>query len=100
MENLSNITKLLMEWSLKNEEWFLVVLLFEHMKIGIPNKFLYKLPQKKNQNTYDALTNKDETILFHNNSSLLQHLLLSFKFCKWTKLDEWDGLYGYRYLRL
>ena len=48
-----------MEWSLKNEEWFLVVLLFEHMKIGIPNKFLYKLPQKKNQNTYDALTNKD-----------------------------------------
>ena len=63
-----------MEWSLKNEEWFLVVLLFEHMNIGIPNKFLYKLPQKKNQNISTVLASKDETILFHNNSSLLQHL--------------------------
>jgi hypothetical protein len=98
MNKLLEVSKILLKWSIKEEEWFITVLLFQHLNIGIPNKFIYGMPQKRSYNSLNsALSNKDDTTLSHNNSKLLKSLLVLFKSSKWCKLKEWDGLYGYRY---
>lgn len=98
MNQQVEISKILMKWSLENEEWYITLLLYKKLNIGIPNKFLYNMPQKNTFNSVnDILSTKDNNILYHNNSKFLNALLLSFKHSKWCILEEWGDFYGYKY---
>tara|TARA_Y100000389_G_C17455906_1_gene518145 strand:+ start:1816 stop:2118 length:303 start_codon:yes stop_codon:yes gene_type:complete len=98
MTKLLEISKVLLEWSLKKEEWYISLLLYKYINIGIPNRFLYKMPQKNVYNSLGSvLQNKDEIVISFNNSMILKRLFELFKSSKWCKLIEWGDLYGYRY---
>ena len=98
MNKLLEVSKVLIEWSLKKEEWYIALMLYKYVNIGIPNTFLYKMPQKNVYNSLETvLKNKDEIIISFNNSVMLKNLFKLFKSSKWCKLIEWNGLFGYRY---
>jgi hypothetical protein len=87
--------KVLMEWSLDHREWAMALVLYQQFSVGIPNRFLYKLPRKSRFNDLsDALAN-NETVAVSDNSAA--RLFSMFKKSKWKRLDEWGGAYGYRY---
>jgi hypothetical protein len=87
--------KVMMQSSLDRRDWDTVLVLYQQFSVGIPNRFLYKLPRKSRfDDLSDALTN-NETVAVSDKSAV--RLFSMFKKSQWTRLDEWDGAYGYRY---
>ena len=93
MEKLENI---LMKWSLENKEYYMSYILYTEFNVGIPNKLLYNLPDKK------LFTSMGDFLSTHNtkNSSdkYLSLLYKLFKESKYTSLPNWRGSYGYKYI--
>ena len=83
------IEKILMKWGLENHKYDMVHFIYTELNIGIPVSYLYKLPgQKSSLNTLDTYSSTNYEI---------NKILSLFPKSKYTKLEEWGGLYGYRY---
>ena len=96
MNAIVEVSKILLQWSIKKQDWYITVLLHHQLNIGLPNKFIYYFPQKNAFNLNSVLNNQNEIILTNRNNKFLNKLLTSFKYSKWCMLEEWGNLYGYR----
>ena len=88
-----SLFKILLEWGIKNQEYKLVYFIYSEFNIGVPCKFLYKLP---NQNIFYSLNS-----FMNNNGSKkiddkdLEILFSLFLKSKYKKLENWNNCYGY-----
>ena len=83
-----------MEWSISSKEHQLLYFIYNNFNIGIPVRFLYKLPDN---NVFFSLSS------FNSNNSTknaddkdLNNLFKLLKKSKYTKLEEWNDSYGYK----
>ena len=88
------ILKILTVWSINSKEYELLKFIYSNFNIGIPNKFLYKLPD---HNIFYSLSS------FNSNNDLkkiedkyLDQLFYMFKKSKYTELEYWNYNYGYK----
>ena len=91
---IKDLLKILIEWSLKNKEYHMTLFIYSNFNIGIPNKLLYKLPEK---NTFSSVssflnTNDNRSIDDYNLKQLFDLFLKS----KFTNLENWNNSIGYR----
>ena len=89
------LQKLLMEWSLNNSEYELSNFLFFELNIGIPIKYLYKLPTKNSFSSICSFLEDQNNI--KSNDYYLSNILNSFRYSKLFRLEEWNNEYGYRF---
>lgn len=88
------VGKIMMEWSLKNEEYHTAFILYTEFGIGIPNSLLYALPEKKSFGSVRDLMQTDSCK--HSCDEYLSKIMASFKKSKYCRLPEWDNKHGYR----
>jgi hypothetical protein len=88
------ILKILTEWSINSKEYELLNFIYSNFNIGIPNRFLYKLPD---HNIFYSLSS------FNSNNDLkkiedknLEQLFYMFKKSKYTRLEYWNNSQGYK----
>lgn len=94
--NTCKLGQIMMKWSLENKVWDMVLILYRMYNVSIPNKYIYKLPQKKIYlSAMDAINTKDISISSKNPH--LRKLLLLFPQSRWRRLKEWGDSYGYSY---
>jgi len=79
------LLQILVEWSLESKEYELLNFIYLNFNIGIPNRFLYRLPD---HNVFYSLSS------FNSGSDLkkiedenLEHLFDMFKKSKYTRLE-------------
>ena len=87
-----SLLKILVEWSMKSEEYELSYFIYKNFNIGIPNYLLYKLPTNNVFDSLSSFVENNENI--RNDDEILQELFCCFKKSKYTKLQYWDK-YGY-----
>jgi hypothetical protein len=93
------ILKILLEWSLKNKEYYMSYIIFTEFNIGIPTSFLYSISlEKKSFNSINDFLNTSDNI-YTNNIHLI-NILTSLKKSKYIRLLEWDNKWGYRYMNI
>ena len=85
--------QILMEWSLNNNEYETSFILY-NLGIGIPAKFLYKIPEKNSFQSTEEFLNSDT--IKYSTDIYINKLSILFKTSKYTRLEEWNNLYGYR----
>lgn len=88
------LIKILLEWSITSKEYEMTYFLFLTFNIGIPVKFLYKLPSNNIYFSLDSfITNCD---IKYSKDIYLQKLFILFKKSKYQKLHNWNYSYGYK----
>lgn len=87
------IRKILMEWALKNQEYYMAYILYTEFETGIPNSFLYALPDKKTFGSAQEFLETEKCK--QSQDKYLNQLFISFRRSKYMKLSEWDNQYGY-----
>ena len=92
---MNELGKILMEWALLNQEYYMAYILYTEANIGIPVKFIYHLPSP---NKFDSISSfmagSDNR---GGENSELNMLLSLFPRSIYTKLPEWNSTYGYKY---
>ena len=92
------IKQIILQWSLKKQEYQLTHSLYTTFNFGIPNRLLYSLPEKIIfYSAKSFLTSKDNTSIASNNK-YLNNLLVLFRKSKYQRLPEWNNLFGYKYI--
>jgi len=92
-----DILLILMTWSIKNNEHFMTYILFTEFNIGIPNYLLYTF--HSDNKMYKSIEDFLNTSTYSNTKNIdLCNIYKSFRHSKYTKLEEWKGRYGYRFL--
>jgi hypothetical protein len=86
------LLKILTEWSLKNKEYDLALIIYKEFNIGIPVNLLYKLPQQNIFYSLSSFNTKNEIINYDNT---LEKLFSLFLKSKYTTLQNWSNKYGY-----
>lgn len=90
---LPTLLKILTEWSIESQEYALVLFIYKTFNIGIPNKLLYKLPDK------DLFFSLDSFVANNNvkkvDTEELKELFDIFKKSKYKKLENWNNSFGY-----
>ena len=86
------LLKILTEWSLKNKEYELALIIYKEFNIGIPVSLLYKLPTQNIFSSISSLKNNNELI---NYDTILEKLFNLFLKSKYTTLINWSNKYGY-----
>ena len=90
------LLKILMEWSVNSKENELLYFIYSNFNIGIPVRFLYKLPDN---NIFFSLSSFNSNNDIKNSDDKdLNNLFKLLKKSKYTKLEEWNNSYGYRLL--
>lgn len=84
-----------MEWAFNSKEYYMVYILYTEYGVGIPNRFLYQLESKKTFGSVDDFLKTLDVKTSYD--KYLNKIFATFKHSQYTKLDEWDGSYGYRY---
>lgn len=92
--NYPLLFKILMEWGLIGNEYEIVLFLYTEFKVGIPITYTYSFPEKCIYSSVSDFINSEQ-VKYSNNEKLTEIMKL-FKRSKYDRLDEWDGLYGYR----
>lgn len=92
----NSLLLILMKWSLENKEYEMTYNLFTNWNIGIPVKYTYSFSEKKRFFSISSFLQDNNTI--STNDKHLKNILISFKNSKYTKLKEWNNIYGYRCL--
>ena len=87
-KKILEVCTILMIWSIENKDWKYVLSLYTIYNIGIPARFVYKLPKKIDNNFEETLFSRDPDLL---------ELLSLFSKSKWKRLSEWKDSYGYSY---
>ena len=96
--DMQKLGQIMMKWSLESKEWETTLALYTIYGVGIPARYIYKLPKKK---VYLSVA---DSIQGHNNIELfsddphLRELLSLFPCSKWKRLTEWANSYGYSYI--
>ena len=87
------LIKILIEWSVNSKEYDMLLFLYKNFNIGIPIKFVYKLPDNNIFYSLSSFTNNNDikSIADHN----LNELFLLFKKSKYKQLCNWNNNYGY-----
>lgn len=86
--------KILMKWSLQNNEYNLAYYLYTEHNIGIPVTMLYALPEQRKFNSLTSFISNDKVIC---GSEDLNTILRLFPKSRYIRLEEWGGAYGYRF---
>ena len=88
------LLKILMEWSVNSEEYQLLYFIYSNFNIGIPVRFLYKLPDN---NMFFSLSSFNSNNDIKNSGDKeLNNLFKLLKKSKYKKLEEWRDSYGYK----
>ena len=87
--------KILMEWAICNQEYYMAYILYTEANIGIPVKFIYHLPSAKKFNSISSFMAGSDNRGGENSD--LNELLFLFSRSNYTKLPEWNSMYGYKY---
>ena len=88
------ILKILTEWSINSKEYELLNFIYSNFDIGIPNRFLYKLPD--NNIFYSLSSFNSNNDLKKTEDMYLDQLFHMFKKSKYTKLVYWNDNHGYK----
>lgn len=92
------VQQILMEWAFKSKEYYMAYILYTEYGIGIPNKFLYGLESKIYfSSVSDFISNSDVKYI---DNEYLEKIFNTFKYSKYTKLQEWNNSYGYKFIQL
>ena len=84
------LIKILTKWSLESKEYEMLYFIYNEFNIGIPIKFLYKIPDK---NVFSSLNSFfDEK----DNKQIDDKLCKLIKKSKYQRLGNFDNLYGYK----
>lgn len=92
---ITNICQIMMKWSLESKDYELVHQLYTEWGIGIPVKYTYMFPLKRSFNSIDSFINNNE--VRYASDKYLENIMYLFRKSKYIRLDEWEGLYGYRF---
>ena len=90
----TKLLKILVEWSINAREYETVYFIYTNFSIGIPGKFLYKLPDVNIFNSLETFISNNDTKKIDN--EYLEKLFALFKESKYTKLKDWGDSYGYK----
>ena len=95
--DIQKLGQIMMKWSLESKDWETVLALYKVYNVGIPVKYVYRLPKK---NMYNSVTEAigSNNIEISSDKPHLRELLLLFPYSKWKRLTEWNDSYGYSYL--
>lgn len=95
---LTSVELILVDWCCKNNEFELLFYLFTLLNIGVPNKYLYLLQNKKNIfNSLNSFFTPSIPRFSGYDHHFYNQLLDAFQKSKFQQLIEWNNLYGYRY---
>jgi len=96
ISNTDNLTtpQILMKWAIKNNEYYMVYILYTELNIGIPNTLLYKLPDKQHFGSVKDFLDTSDTK--STNNEYLNKIFVLFKKSKYKRLPEWRDKYGYK----
>ena len=84
------LIKILTKWSFESKEYEMLYFIYNEFNIGIPIKFLYKIPDK---NVFSSLNSFfDEK----DNKQIDDKLCKLIKKSKYQRLGNFDNLYGYK----
>lgn len=92
------ISKILLEWSFTNKDYYMAYILFTEFNIGIPNFLLYSLEDNKKYNSIKEFIN--DNCSKNINDKYLNDIAILLKKSKYIRLSEWDNKYGYRFIDL
>jgi hypothetical protein len=90
-----SVLKILMEWSLTNKQYNMSLFLYEELRIGIPNKYLYQFPTKNKYSDIQSFLKNSDSIGCENDI-YLKKILILFHTSKYQRLEEWDNNFGYK----
>jgi hypothetical protein len=94
---MQKLGQIMMKWSLESRDWETVLVLYKVYNVGIPVKYVYRLPKKNVYNSVSEAIDSNNIELSSDNPHL-QELLLLFQRSRWKRLTEWTDSYGYSYL--
>ena len=86
------LLKILMKWSLENKEYDMTQFLFTDLNVGIPNKYLYQLSEKKYFTSLSSFEKNNEC----KNPEGMNEIIKYFSYSKYCFLEEWNT-FGYKY---
>jgi hypothetical protein len=93
MIDIKTLLKILTEWGFNSKNYYLVHAIYSNFNVGIPIKFIYKLPKRNHFESLNAFIDTNE-ILSKTDDIYLQEIFEMFKKSKYKKLPVW-GRYGY-----
>ena len=92
-ENYKILLKILLEWSLKSQEYDMTNFIYSNFNIGIPVKLLYSLSKQNNFSSLSSFIKGHENVDIEDRS--LRELFFNFQKSKYRPLKEWNDSYGY-----
>lgn len=91
-----HIPTILMKWAITNKKWDIVLCLYTMLNIGIPNSYLYShFPHKSKFTTEEAIDNGSNVVL-DTNDTACKTMICLFPVSTYGRLEEWNGMFGYR----
>ena len=87
------VQPILMKWAFENNDYYMAYILYTEYNTGIPNSFLYNLPEKKNFKSINEFLGSDGSK--QSNNEYLDKIFVSFKHSKYKRLPEWGNSFGY-----
>lgn len=91
----NKLVLILMRWSLESKEYEIVYNLYMNWGIGIPVKYTYAFEEKNSFSSISSFLKENNIIT--SSDKYLKKILLSFRYSKYIRLEEWGKLYGYRF---
>ena len=87
------LLKILMEWSVNSKEYQLLYFVYNNFNIGIPVRFLYKLPDNNVFFSMSAFNSTND--IKNSDDKELNTLFRLLKKSKYRNLEKWNNSYGY-----
>ena len=88
------LLKILVEWSVESKEYELLKFIYTGFNIGLPNRFLYRLPDHNIFYSLSSFNSKNDLKKIEDEN--LEQLFYMFKRSKYTRLEYWEDSYGYK----
>ena len=92
-----NILLILLEWSIKNKEYFMSYILYTEFKVGIPIFLLYTIEEKMLYNSISEFLNTSS--YKHTKDFYSSKIFTTLKRSKYIRLVEWNDKFGYRFIK-
>jgi hypothetical protein len=90
---MHTIQTILMKWAFRNNDYYMIYILYTEYGTGIPNFLLYELPTRNMYTSIEDFNNSNDSK--YSVDEYLVKIFILFKSSIYKKLPEWDHKYGY-----